>query len=208
MRLLLVDPAGVADLLTAPDHSDSMFFMIPNPFEPFPRIETARLTLRAPTLDDEEAMFLVASDPRVAKYLGRAPATREKTREKLTKVLEGIRAGTTILWILTDRESGAYLGGACLWNWDEAHFRAEVGYDLTPSRWGQGLVTEAMTPILRVGWERMKLHSLEGRVNPENQGSIRVLEKLGFQKEAHYRENYFNGTSFEDTAVYSLLAPR
>lgn len=181
--------------------------MFPNLFEPFPRIETARLVLRAPTLDDEDAMFRVASDPLVLKYLGRAPPTREQTREKITKVLEGIRNGTNILWMLIDRESGATLGGACLWNWDEPCFRAEVGYDLAPAWWGRGLVTEAMTPILRVGWERMKLHSLEARIHPENQGSIRVVEKLGFVKEAHFRENHWNGTRFEDTAVYSLLAP-
>jgi ribosomal-protein-alanine N-acetyltransferase len=184
-----------------------MLFMIPNPFEPFPRIETPRLVLRAPTLDDEEAMFQVASDPLVVKYLGRAPATRESTRAKLVKVLEAIGAGTSIIWILSDRESGAHVGSACLWSWDEAHFRAEVGYDLAPSRWGQGLVVEAMVPIVQLAWDRMRLHSLEGHVHPENQGSIRVLEKLGFQKEAHFRENHFNGTSFEDTAVYSLLAP-
>lgn len=178
-----------------------------NPFDPFPLIETSRLRLRAPTLDDEEAMFRVVSDPRVMKYLGRAFATREQTREKLTQVLEGIRGGMTSLWILTDRESGAYLGSASLWNWNKPSFRAEVGYELTSSQWGRGLVPEAMTPILRFGFERMGLHSVEGQVHPENQGSIRVLEKLGFQKKAHFRENYFNGESFEDTAVYSLLAP-
>ena len=197
----------MADRVTDADHSDSMFFMVPNPFEPFPVIETARLVLRAPTLDDEETMFRIASDPLVAKYLGRAPRTREKTREKLVKVIDGIRSGTTIVWILVDRESGAHVGSACLWNWDEHSSRAEVGYELAPPWWGRGLVTEAMTPILRVAWERMKLHSVEGQVHPENAGSIRVLEKLGFVREAYFRENHFNGQGFEDTAVYSLLAP-
>ena len=182
--------------------------MIPNPFEPFPLIETPRLHLRAPTLDDEDAMFRVASDPLVLKYLCRAAPTREQTREKLVKVLDGIRGGTNILWMLIDRESGATLGSACLWNWDEPCFRAEVGYDLAPAWWGRGLVTEAMTAILRFGWKRMKLHSVEAQIHPENQASIRVVEKLGFQKEAHFRENHFNGVSFEDTTVYSRIAPR
>lgn len=207
VRLLLGGPP-VADLVTGPDHTDSMFFMVPSPFEPFPTIETARLVLRAPTLDDVEGMFHVASDPRVVKYLGRAPATRETTRAKLVKVTEALVSGASILWILIDRETGAHVGSACLWNWNEGDRRAEVGYDLAPSRWGQGLVTEAMTPILLVGWERMKLHSLEGQVHPENVGSIRVLEKLGFVREAYFRENHFNGESFEDTVVYSKLSPR
>jgi ribosomal-protein-alanine N-acetyltransferase len=185
-----------------------MISMPSNLFDPFPTIETSRLRLRALTLEDEEEMHRVASDPLVTKYLGRATPTREKTREKIARVLEGLRAQESIFGVLLDSESGAYLGSACLWNWDQANFHAEVGYDLEPSRWGQGLIPEALAPILRFGFEKMNLHRVEGQVHPENQGSIRVLEKLGFQKEGHIRENHFNGTHFEGTAVYGLLAPR
>jgi RimJ/RimL family protein N-acetyltransferase len=34
-----------------------------------------------------------------------------------------------------------------------------------------------------------------------------VLEKLGFVREAYFRENHFNGQTFEDSAVYSRIAP-
>lgn len=176
-------------------------------FDPFPVLETSRLRLRALTLEDEEEMHQVASDPLVTKYLGRAAPTREKVREKIGRVLEGLRAQQSILWAVTDSASGGYLGSACLWNWDQASFHAEVGYDLTPSRWGQGLIPEALVPIIRFGFEQMKLHRIEGRVHPENLGSIRVLEKLGFQKEGHLRENHFNGEKFDDTAMYGLLNP-
>jgi [ribosomal protein S5]-alanine N-acetyltransferase len=194
--------------VTGPDHFDSMIFMSSNPFDPFPTIETSRLRLRALTLEDEAEMHRVASDPLVTKYLGRAAPTREKIREKIVRVLEGLGAQQSILWTLIDRESGAYLGCACLWNWDQASFHAEVGYDLEPARWGQGLIPEALAPMIRFGFEKMNLHRLEGQVHPDNQGSIRVLEKLGFQKEGHIRQNHFNGTHFEDTGVYGLLAPR
>ena len=193
--------------MTGPDHLDSMIFMSTSLFDPFPVLETSRLRLRALTLEDEEEMHQVASDPLVTKYLGRAAPTREKVREKIGRVLEGLRAQQSILWAVTDSASGGYLGSACLWNWDQASFHAEVGYDLTPSRWGQGLIPEALVPIIRFGFEQMKLHRIEGRVHPENLGSIRVLEKLGFQKEGHLRENHFNGEKFDDTAMYGLLNP-
>jgi [ribosomal protein S5]-alanine N-acetyltransferase len=197
----------VAGPVTGPGHLDSMIFMPTNLFDPFPVLETSRLRLRALRLEDEEEMHRVASDPLVTKYLGRATPTREKVREKIVRVLENLRSEEAILWVLTDRASGGYLGSACLWNWDKACFHAEVGYDLTPSRWGQGLVPEALAPMIRFGFEEMKLHRIEGRVHPENLGSIRVLEKLGFQKEGHLRENHFNGERFEDTAMYGLLKP-
>lgn len=176
-------------------------------FDPFPVLETSRLRLRALTLEDEEAMYRVSSDPLVTKYLGRATPTREKVHEKIVRVLDGLRAQQSMFWVLSDRESEVYLGCVCLWNWDKDNFHAEVGYDLTPSRWGQGLITEALAPAIRFGFDAMKLHRIEGQVHPENQGSIRVLEKLGFQKEGHLRENHFNEKGFEDTAIYGLLRP-
>lgn len=182
--------------------------MPPSLFDPFPAIETSRLRLRALTLEDEAEMYRVSSNPLVTKYLGRAAPTRERIREKIVQVLEGLSAQQSILWAVVDRESGAYLGSACLWNWDQASFHAEVGYDLDPARWGQGLIPEALAPVLRFGFEKMNLHRVEARVHPENRGSIRVLEKLGFEKEGHFREDHFNGQSFEDTVAYGLRAPR
>lgn len=182
--------------------------MSPNPFDPFPTIETARLRLRAPTLDDAEAMYRVVADPLVVKYLDPALRTLESTRAKLTLVLHGIQSGRSSFWVMIERESGAYLGNVCLWNWDQQSFRAEVGYELASSHWGRGLVLEAMTPVVRFGFERMGLHSLEAQVHPGNLGSIRVLEKLGFEKEGNFQEDQFNGKHFEDAVVYSLLGPR
>jgi ribosomal-protein-alanine N-acetyltransferase len=54
----------------------------------------------------------------------------------------------------------------------------------------------------------MALHSVEGRIHPDNHASARVLTKLGFVREGYFRESYYNDRDevFEDTATYSLLA--
>jgi ribosomal-protein-alanine N-acetyltransferase len=52
----------------------------------------------------------------------------------------------------------------------------------------------------------MNLHSIEAVVNPKNMASIRVLEKLGFVREAYFKENYYVKDKFFDTAIYSLLS--
>jgi ribosomal-protein-alanine N-acetyltransferase len=64
-----------------------------------------------------------------------------------------------------------------------------------------------MRAILRFGFEKMGLHSVEAKLHPDNRASRRVLEKLGFVKEGHLAESYFNAhlDVFEDTAIYSLL---
>jgi [ribosomal protein S5]-alanine N-acetyltransferase len=178
-------------------------------FDPFPTLTTPRLLLRCPALGDAEEMYASLTNPQTAKFSGKAPPPNvAAVREKIEKILENIRVGDAISWALDDAETGAYLGGAGLWRWDKAHFRAEIGYEISSRFWGRGLMTEALAPILAYGFERMQIHSVEAKVHPDNKGSIRVLEKLGFQREAYFHENHFNGVTFEDTAVYSLLAPK
>ena len=52
----------------------------------------------------------------------------------------------------------------------------------------------------------MKLHSIEGNVNPNNAASIKLLEQNGFVKEAHFKENWLHNGKYLDTAIYSLVS--
>ena len=106
-------------------------------------------------------------------------------------------------------DAGAYLGSACLWQWDPLNARAELGYVLDPSRWGQGLVPEAVAAVLRFGCEHMGLHAVEAWTHPDNHASLRVLEKLEFRKEAHFKERNLNLVThaWDDAVVYTHLFP-
>jgi ribosomal-protein-alanine N-acetyltransferase len=180
-------------------------------FDPFPVLSTARLRLRCFSLADSEGMFQTLIHPTTARFSGKAPpASVDEIRAKIEMILETVRAGDAVSWALASAETGEYLGSAGLWRWDKAHFRAEIGYELTSIAWGKGLMPEALAAILAYGFEHMKLHSVEAKVHPENAASMRVLTKLGFEREAYFRENHWNPRSaaFEDTALYSLLAPR
>jgi ribosomal-protein-alanine N-acetyltransferase len=176
-----------------------------NPFDPFPTLQTSRLTLRAISLEDLDHFFRVRTDPQVLRYLGADVETREQVQKRIEVVLEGVREGKSIRWAITDRESGAFLGSGGFWRWDQRHYRAEVGYDLAPQHWGKGLMTEAVGAMVRFGFDVMRLHSVEANIDPLNEASRRVLLKLGFKQEGLLRESYFYAKQFLDTAVFSLL---
>jgi ribosomal-protein-alanine N-acetyltransferase len=178
-------------------------------FDPFPLLTTPRLVLREITQDDAPAFFAVRADPLVMKYWSSLPVTTmEPIHAAIAQVIEGVRAGNSIRWAITDRENGAFLGSGGFWRWDKRSFRGELGYDLGSAHWGKGLATEALAAMLRYGWETMKLHSAEANVDPRNEASLRVLKKLGFVQEGLLKENFFVEGEFTDTAVLSLLAPR
>ncbi|MBC8074548.1 MAG: GNAT family N-acetyltransferase [Chloroflexales bacterium] len=177
-------------------------------FAAFPVLETERLVLRAVTPDDANAMFRIMSDPRVVRYFGVPPmkAPQEAT-ERIANMLASFAEQSGVRWAITRRGSTELLGTCGFWRLIKPHFRAEIGYELAPKAWGQGIIPEAAGAALAFGFTTMGLHSVEAQIDPANSGSRRVLEKLGFVQEGYFRENYYQADEarFTDTAVFSLL---
>ena len=96
--------------------------------------------------------------------------------------------------------------GTCgLRDFDFPNLRAEIGGELSVEYWGKNIALEAVSKIVEFGLDKLNLHTIEAKVNPENRGAIFLLEQIGFQKEAHFRDRiYFNG-KFSDMAVYTLV---
>jgi len=65
--------------------------------------------------------------------------------------------------------------------------------------------TEATAPLLRIAFEGLGLHRVVGRVEVRNVGSARVLEKLGFRREAHLVENEWVRDEWQSELVYAIL---
>jgi ribosomal-protein-alanine N-acetyltransferase len=57
-------------------------------------------------------------------------------------------------------------------------------------------MNEALQAVINYGFKSIKLHSIEANVNPNNQPSIRLLEKNGFVREGYYKENYYHNGKF------------
>ncbi|MGK0366715.1 MAG: ribosomal-protein-alanine N-acetyltransferase [Saprospiraceae bacterium] len=86
-----------------------------------------------------------------------------------------------------------------------AHFRTEIGYILHPDYWRKGLMSEALQTIVGYAFTKTKLHSIEANVSVDNKASMALLEKNGFVKEAHFKENYYYDGNFLDSIIYSLV---
>ncbi len=184
--------------------------MISVNFSPFPLIETTRLVLRKIRLDeqDKKDMLVLRTDPVVNRFIDRPMMkTMEEVSGLIQLILDGESKNDSINWVISLKDSDRMLGTICFWNMMKENYRAEIGYVLLPDYHRKGIMQEAMSAVLDYGFNSMKLHSVEANVNPENEASIRLLEKNGFIKEAHFRENYFYNGKFLDTVIFSLLTP-
>ena len=85
-------------------------------------------------------------------------------------------------WAAVHRATGAVIGFAGLKYLPELGV-VDLGYRFLPAFWGRGLATEASRACLAYGFETLGLERVIGLTDPENQASMRVLEKVGMLPE-------------------------
>lgn len=176
--------------------------------QPFPVLITERLILREITKADAEEIFFLRSDKEVLTYLDRDPAkTIDEAIQWIEMINDLTKKNEVVTWAISLKDDPKLIGTITFWNIKKEHHRAEIGYALHPAHQGKGLMQEAITSILDYGFKKIKLHSVEANVNPDNKASIKLLERNNFIPEAYLRESWYYNGKFLDAAIYSLINP-
>ena len=169
-----------------------------------PTLRGSNVILRWLTADDLDALHGVFADPEVARYLA-VPRhqSREETERFLDSIHEGYRTSSLFQWGI--EHAGRIVGTCTLGGLDWENRRAEIGFALARSAWGQGLMPDALTTVIDHAFDDLKLHRIEADVDPRNEASLRLLERLGFRREGYLRERYLKDGEIQDTVFFGLL---
>jgi ribosomal-protein-alanine N-acetyltransferase len=175
-------------------------------FTNFPTFETERFILRKAVEKDCHDIFDLYSNEQVTRY---TPLTPFKSIDDAMNELNWydtiLREQTGFRWVIEEAESKKVIGTCGFLNYEKEHNRIEIGYDLNPSYWGKGVMKEAISYIISFAFLTMKINKIEAKVEPENQSSIRLLEKLNFYKEGVLRQHEFENGKYVDLAIFSIL---
>lgn len=175
-------------------------------FNSFSEFESDRLLFRKILISDARDILLIRSNNDVMRFMDVIRFESIADAEKMIQsVEESYKKETGINWAIIEKHSNSFAGYFGFFRIIPEHCRAEIGYALKPEFWGKGYMYETINRMVWFGFEIMKLHSIEANVNPDNEKSKRVLEKIGFKKEAYFRENYLFDGKFLDSIIYSLL---
>ena len=175
-------------------------------FHPFPTLETERMDLTAFTPADAEALFQMRSNPTVMQYIQRPrPKSVADVKPYLQRLIDDAINNKGITWAMRLKGTNRLIGTAGFWQIDEVNYRAEIGYAMEPEFQGQGLMSEVLIKIIDYAFREMKLHSLMGNTHPDNKKSQAILQRMGFQQEAHHREDYYFEGAFYDSVKFGLL---
>lgn len=146
-------------------------------------IDTERLHLRPPTLDDFADLSRLQQDPEMMRYMsdGHLSAV-EETQSWLAWHADLWRKSGFSMWAAELKLEGKFIGwlGVTEPRWfPELMPTPELGWFIDRAYWGQGLATEGASAAIRFAFERLDIERLIGIYNAQNLTSGRVMEKIG-----------------------------
>jgi ribosomal-protein-alanine N-acetyltransferase len=170
----------------------------------YPTFTTTRLTLRQLHQKDAQALFTLYTSPEVLTYFGMEPLESIAKAEGIIEARQEAAGLAPMRWAITDQ--GDNLIGTCGFHaTSEPHKRCEIGYDLLPIHWGKGYMTEALQPVIDYLFREVGVVRVGAVIIPENAGSSRVVEKLGFTREGLLRDYIMQDQLSHDVYSYSML---
>lgn len=159
-------------------------------------IKTKRLLLRPMKTTDRDDLFAVFGDPKAMQYWSTRPHTNaDQTAAFIRETLEADPLETADFAIELD---GRVVGKAGFWR------LPEVGYLLHPDYWRQGYGTEALRALIAYGFQERGLDRVTADVDPDNQASIALLQKLGFAETGREKNTLQIGGSWFDSIYFGL----
>ena len=140
-------------------------------------IETPRLILRPPRLDDLDAWSAMMADEETARFIG-GIAARSVCWRQLMSMIGSWHAHGFAMFSVIEKSTGRWVGRVGPWQPEEWP-GPEVGWAIVRESWGKGYAVEAASASMdwaftELGWEQV-IHSIA----PANVASQRVAEKLG-----------------------------
>jgi len=157
-----------------------------------PELETARLLLRVPTLDDLDRWAEMMADDDAARFIGGVAAKPVVWR--MIMQMNGAWAVTGIsMFSVIEKATGLWIGRVGPWQpfgWPGT----EVGWGLHRDAWGKGYAVEAAAATIDYAFDVLGWENVVHCVNPENTRSASVARRLGstIQRQANMPAPYQN----------------
>jgi RimJ/RimL family protein N-acetyltransferase len=141
------------------------------------RIETERLVLRAPRIEDFDGYAELHGDEEAARYIGghmpRAAAWRKFLQQPGAWLVQGFG-----MFSVLDRSSGEWLGQLGPWR-PEGWPGNEVGWSFRRAAWGRGFATEAAVVAIDWAFDNLGWDDVIHCIDPANAPSQALARRLG-----------------------------
>lgn len=169
-------------------------------------LETERLIIRPITLDDKNEIFEYRSDSVTNKYQGWIPTSLTDVEIFIKKVSKQINEPETwFQFIIIEKETQKIVGDLGIHFFGSENKQTEIGCTLNKKFHNKGYATESVKRVIDYLFKELDKHRIITSIDPENNNSIRLVERIGFRKEAHFIESILINDKWVDDLIYALL---
>lgn len=182
-----------------------MFFSAPKIFS---NLNTPRMILREPRSGDVDDIFAFCSKEESCRYVDWTPhANKKESKDFIMYLKRQMYAYNTksYTWFAEHKISRRVIATVSLVETDYSGKIATVGYTFSEEFQHKGYATEAMLRVMHYLFSEKAVERIEAKVLPANFPSLRLLERLGMQREGLLRKGVFCKTALADVYVYSIL---
>ena len=175
-------------------------------FDKFPEIETERLMLKEIFEEDAHIIFKGNSTLSALKYIARDPFNKiEDGEKKVADYKKWFSEKTCVMFKLCLKNNNHPVGYGGIFNISLSANKGEIGYIILEEFWGKGFASEAVSRIIKFGFEDLKLNKIFALIDPSNTASKKVVEKHAFEIEGLHKQNDFAQGKYFDVLYYALF---
>jgi len=167
------------------------------------KLETKRLIIRQVTLDDKSEIFEYRRDKVTNQYQGWIPETIDDVELFIGKISKQINVpGTWFQFVIVEKETQKIVGDLGVHFIDDENKQAEIGCTLNKDFQHKGYATESVKKVVDYLFKELNKHRIIASIDPANKNAIRLVERIGFRKEAHFVESLLINGKWVDDLIY------
>lgn len=178
--------------------------------EHFPEIQSERLILNQPKWNDVPTIVSYASNIKIVENTRSMPHPyyEEDAISWIHMVNQGFKKKDNYMFAIRLKSDDAFVGGIGL-TLDVQNNRAELGYWMAEPFWNQGYTTEAVSAMLKFGFETLGLNKVIAVYLTTNNASGKVMIKNGMIREAEFKDHDIKRDhTIDDNDYVSLIQYR
>ena len=173
----------------------------------FPEINTERLQIRNLEANDGPRVFSYHRHPDVARFQSWGTESVDVIQTYI-RSLASVEPGTPGQWYQVGiylREGDKLIGDCGFRVPADISEQVEIGITVAPEFQGKGYAAEALRALLGYLFVELRKHRVFGSVDPRNESSMRLLERVGMRKEAHFVKSLWFREEWVDDVVFAML---
>lgn len=171
----------------------------------FPEINTDRLKLRQIRHSDISSLIKYCNNEKIADQIINIPYPYGESDAiyRMNFVMLGFKNKERYVFAITFKDIDELIGEIGL-HLDKTNDSAQFGYWVAEPYWGKGIATEALSAILKFGFETLNLNKIYATHYPDNLSSGKVMLNNKMIKEAEMKEHYKINDTYRNVIQYRL----